>query len=86
MWTRLVPAGVLKVRIIVAALASVISTEDNVGANDAIEWVIDASDDTDVDDIALGETLEMFAMFEDTGADSDIATNAVIRTITVEYL
>jgi len=68
------------------AVASVISTEDNVVINDTIEWVIDASDDTDIGDINLGETMELFAMFEDTGADGDIATNAVIRTISMEYV
>lgn len=68
------------------AVASVISTEDDVAVDDAIEWIIDASDDTDVDEIEFGETMELFAMFEDTGADGDIATNAVIRTISIEYV
>jgi len=68
------------------AVASVISTEDDVALNDAIEWIIDATDDVDVDDIEFGETMEMFAVFEDTGADSDIATNAAIRTISMEYV
>lgn len=68
------------------AVASAISTEDNVAVNDAIEWIIDATDDVDVDDIGSGETIEMFAMFEDTGANGDIATNAAIRTISMEYV
>lgn len=68
------------------AVASVISTEDDVALNDAIEWIIDAGDDPEVDDIEFGETMEMFAIFEDTGADGDIATNAAIRTISMEYV
>jgi len=68
------------------AVASVISTEDDVAVNDAIEWIIDATDDADIDDIEFGETIEMFAIFEDDGADGDIATDAVIRTISMEYV
>lgn len=68
------------------AVASVISTEDNVALNDAIEWIIDATDDVDVADIEFGETMEMFAIFEDAGADGDIATNAAIRTLSMEYV
>ena len=68
------------------AVASVISTEDDVALNDAIEWIIDATDDVDVADIEFGETMEMFAIFEDAGADGDIATNAAIRTISMEYV
>lgn len=68
------------------AVASVISTEDNMAINDAIEWIIDRTDDADIADIAEGETLEMFAMFEDTGANGDIATDALLRTISMEYV
>jgi len=68
------------------AVASVISTEDNVAINDAIEWIIHDADDTDLDDIETNETIEIHALFEDTGADGDIATNAAIRTGLIEHL
>ena len=67
-------------------VAGVISTEDNFAINDAVEWFIDATDDADVGDIKEGETIEMFAMFEDDGANGDIATDAILRTISMEYV
>ena len=68
------------------AVASVISTEDNFAVNDAVEWIIDRTDDADIADIAFGETIEMFSMFEDTGENGDIATDAMLRTISMEYV
>ena len=68
------------------SVAGVISTEDDIAVNDAVEWIIDATDDGDIDDINFGETIEMFAIFEDTGANGDIATNVVIRSISIDFV
>ncbi|GAH14641.1 unnamed protein product, partial [marine sediment metagenome] len=60
------------------------STE-TAAVNDAIEWIINGTDAADIEHIEFGETFECFAMYE-SAVGSDIATNAVIRTVSVEYV
>ena len=67
------------------AVADKVTTEDNFAVNDAIEWTIDASDDADIDDIMNGETFECLVL-HNAVVGGDIATDAIVRTVTVEFV
>lgn len=67
------------------AVANKVTTEDNFAINDVIEWIIDANDDVDVDDIENGEHFECIALYN-VAAGADIATDAVLGTVTVEFV
>jgi len=61
------------------------SVEDNLPANDVIHWMIDATDDTDIDEIQGGDSFELKVNF-DPGENGDLPTDAVFRAVEIEYV
>ncbi len=53
--------------------------------NDVIYWMIDASDDTDIDEIVGGDSVEIKVKHEAAG-NGDAATDAVFRSVEIEYV
>ncbi len=67
------------------AVANKPSTTDNTAINDVIHWMIDATDDVDVDDIVGGDSVEVKVLHE-VASGGDIATDATFRTVVVEVV
>ncbi|MBA7491646.1 hypothetical protein ES702_02194 [subsurface metagenome] len=61
------------------------SNETNFAINDIITWTFDVNDDEDIDDLLAGDCLEIKVKHEDAG-NGDIATDAVFRCVTFEYV
>jgi hypothetical protein len=61
------------------------NTTDNFAIDDVIHWMIDASDDADVDDITGGDSVEVKVLHEAAGG-GDIATDAVFRVVVAEVV
>ena len=61
------------------------SVTDNTAVNDYIQWLINASDDADIDDLAGGDTVQIKVQ-HDAAAGGDIATDAVFQTVEVYYV
>ena len=54
-------------------------------ATDVVHWVVDSGDDVDIGHMVGGMSIEFKVIYE-TGDDPDGATNAVFRTVEVEYV
>ena len=67
------------------AVANKPSETSNFAANDVIYWEIDPSDDPDIGDLAGGDSLGIKVLHEAAG-DGDIATDAVLRCVEIEYV
>jgi hypothetical protein len=61
------------------------SESSNFGAGDLIYWLIDASDDADVDDFVGGDHIAIKVLHEAAGGD-DCATDATFSCISIEYV
>lgn len=67
------------------ALANFDSVTTDYVNTDVIHWVVDSGDDADIGHMVGGMSLEVKVIYE-TGDDPDGATNAVFRTVEVEYV
>ena len=67
------------------AVANKPSETSNFAVNDVIYWEIDPSDDPDIGDLAGGDSLGIKVLHEAAG-DGDIATDAVLRCVEIEYV
>lgn len=61
------------------------STSSNFAANDIIYWIINSSDDSDIADLAGGDSLDIKVLHEAAGGD-DCATDARFRTVEIQYV
>jgi len=67
------------------ALANFDSVTTDYVANDVVHWSCDSGDDADIGSMVGGMSIEFKVIYEG-GADPDGATNAVFRTVEVEYV
>jgi parallel beta-helix repeat protein len=66
------------------SVANKLTSETNFAVNDAIEWIVTDTDDAHVDDIGNGETIEIIVSYN-AASGANIATNALIRSVWIEY-
>ena len=67
------------------ALANFNGEEADYVATDVVHWIVDSGDDADIGSMVGGMSIEIEVIYED-GDDPDGATNAVFRTVEVEYV
>lgn len=67
------------------AIANKNNVTENFAVNDVIHWMIDATDDADIGDLIGGDQLEIKVKHEIAG-NGDIATDAILRTVDIEYV
>lgn len=67
------------------ALANFDSVTTDYVNTDVVHWSMDSGDDADIGHMTAGMSIEFKVIYE-TGADPDGATNAVFRTVEVEYV
>ena len=61
------------------------TNEINFGVNDVVSWTFTAADDADIGDLTAFDNFEIKIMYAAAGG-TDIATDAVFRSIGIEYL
>ena len=67
------------------ALANFDGEEADYVATDVVHWVVDSGDDADIGSMVGGMSIEIEVIYE-VGAAPDGATNAVFRTVEIEYV
>lgn len=60
------------------------STSTNFAADDIVYWVLTATDDSDIGDLAAGDSVEIKVLGEDAGG-ADCTTDCRFRTVQIEY-
>ena len=67
------------------AVANHPSTTTNFAANDVIYWIVDATDDVDIDDMVGGDQIMIKVLHEIAGG-ADCATDAIFTCVEIEYV
>lgn len=67
------------------ALANFDGVTTDYVADDVVHWSVDSGDDADIGSMVGGMSIEVKVIYE-TGADPDGATNAVFRSVEIEYV
>jgi len=61
------------------------STTTGITSGDRVYWTFTASDDTDIDDLTAGDTVQI-VVFHEAADGANCATNGVFQTVIIEYV